>query len=198
MWNQRYSAEHYVYGTEPNDFLAASLEQLPTGRVLCLAEGEGRNAVFLAALGNQVTAVDASSVGLAKARRLAAKHGVEIETLTSDLAELEIEPGAWDLIVSIFAHTPAPLRADLHRRVATGLRPGGVFLLEAYTPDQLRYATGGPPTAELMMTLNALRGELAGLELLHAVERVRPVHEGELHFGDGAVVQVIARRPAGG
>jgi SAM-dependent methyltransferase len=131
MWNQRYSAEHYVYGTEPNDFLAASLEQLPTGRVLCLAEGEGRNAVFLAALGNQVTAVDASSVGLAKARRLAAKHGVEIETLTCDLAELEIEPGAWDLIVSIFAHTPAPLRADLHRRVATGLRPGGVFLLEA-------------------------------------------------------------------
>lgn len=196
MWNQRYAAEHYVYGTSPNDFLAENVDRLPSGRTLCLAEGEGRNAAFLAARGDAVTAVDASEVGLAKAERLARRRGVEIETLACDLAALRIEPGAWDLIVSIFAHVPAALRAELHRRVVAGLRPGGVFLLEAYTPAQLQYATGGPPSAELMMTLDALRDELAGLELIHAIELVRPVHEGELHFGDGAVVQVIARRMA--
>jgi SAM-dependent methyltransferase len=194
MWDQRYDTTEYVYGKEPNDYLAAMADRLPSGRALCLGEGEGRNSVFLAGRGLRVTAVDASGVGLAKARRLAEERRVSVETVQADLADYPIEPAYWDLIVSIFCHVPPQLRADLHRRVAAGLRPGGTFLLEAYTPAQLAYGTGGPPTAELTMDLATLREELAELRLIHAMETVREVHEGRFHFGPGAVVQVLAVR----
>jgi SAM-dependent methyltransferase len=192
MWDQRYDTDEYVYGKEPNDFLSAMADRLPDGRTLCLAEGEGRNAVFLAGRGLQVTAVDSSRVGLAKAAQLAREKRVHVETVHADLADFPIEAASWDLIVSIFCHVPPSLRADLHRRVAAGLRPGGMFLLEAYTPTQLAYGTGGPPTAELTVDLPSLRRELAELRLTHALETVREIHEGRFHSGPGAVVQVLA------
>jgi SAM-dependent methyltransferase len=195
MWDQRYSSDTYVYGTEPNGFLVTAAARLPPGKVLCLGEGEGRNAVWLAAQGHAVTAVDASGVGLRKAQRLAAERGVRVTTVHADLAAFDIEPGAWDGIVSIFCHLPPALRADVHRRCVAGLRPGGVLLLEAYTPRQVGLGTGGPPTAELMMDAETLRTELAGLKLLELRECEREVHEGEFHNGLGAVVQLVARRP---
>lgn len=143
-WNERYDTEEFVYGREPNAFLAGVSAMMPPGDVLCLAEGEGRNAVFLARQGHRVLAVDASAVGLSKAARLAEEHGVRIETLTTDLADLVIEPGRWDAIVSIFCHVPPPVRRVLHRQAVAGLRPGGLFVLEAYTPAQLELRTGGP------------------------------------------------------
>ncbi|MEZ4364511.1 MAG: class I SAM-dependent methyltransferase [Kofleriaceae bacterium] len=195
MWDERYGEAGFAYGDAPNDFLAAQAARLPPGgAILSLAEGEGRNAVYLAGLGLRVTGVDASSVGLAKARELAAARGVTIETVVSDLADFDLGVDRWDGIVSIWCHTPAPLRARLHRAAVAALRPGGVFILEAYTPKQLEYKTGGPRTAELLMSLGALREELAGLELLHAEETVREVHEGRYHDGMSAVVQVVARR----
>lgn len=194
MWDARYHSDDYVYGTAANDFLRSHVDCLPMGRILCLAEGEGRNAVFLAERGFDVTAVDQSSVGLAKAQKLAEDRGVEIVTIVADLAEFHIEPQAWDGVVSIFAHMPAQARRHLHREVVSGLRSGGVLLLEAYRPEQLDYGTGGPPTAELMMDLNGLRAELAGLEFEVATETIREVQEGQLHSGQGAVVQVIARK----
>lgn len=195
LWNERYSAEEYVFGTEPNDFLVEAARNIPPGRVLCLGEGEGRNAVHLAGLGHDVLAVDAAMVGLAKANKLARSRGVTLRTRFADLGRFPIEPGGWDLIVSIFCHMPSEARAGLHQRVAAGLKPGGLFILEAYTPRQLEFGTGGPPVAELMMTLAALREELAGLQFLHAVELDRDVLEGSLHTGRGAVVQVVARKP---
>jgi len=196
MWDERYSAEGYVYGTEPNGFLAAKADRLPAGgRVLCLGEGEGRNAVWLAEQGFEVTAVDASAVGLHKARALAAQRGVRIATVHADLADFVIERGTWDGIVSVFCHLPAALRAAVHRQCVAGLRPGGVLLLEAYTPDQVGRGTGGPPTAELMMDAETLRLELAGLEPLELAETEREIHEGVFHNGIGAVVQVLARKP---
>lgn len=193
-WDQRYSAADFYYGTEPNEFLRAQAAALPPhGRVLCLAEGEGRNAVFLAGLGHAVTAVDGSAVGLQKARRLAAARGTTISTVTADLADYVIEPGSWDAIVSIWCHLPRDMRARVHRACVSGLRPGGIFLLEAYTPRQLAFGTGGPSTAELMPTLAELRGELAGLDLLQAAELERTVHEGQGHHGPSAVVQILAR-----
>ncbi|UTG93273.1 SAM-dependent methyltransferase [Geobacter sulfurreducens] len=194
-WNERYDTEEFVYGREPNAFLAGVSAMMPPGDVLCLAEGEGRNAVFLARQGHRVLAVDASAVGLSKAARLAEEHGVRIETLTTDLADLVIEPGRWDAIVSIFCHVPPPVRRVLHRQAVAGLRPGGLFVLEAYTPAQLELRTGGPPTVELLMTLADLREELAGLEFLQAREIERDVLEGRLHTGRGAVVQIVARKP---
>jgi len=195
MWDERYDTEEYVYGTEPNDFLAEQAKVLAPGRVLCIAEGEGRNAVWLAQQGHEVTAVDGSAVGLAKARRLAAKCGVQVNTVHAELAEFVIEPRSWDLIVSIFGHLPPSLRREVHGRCAAGLRPGGRMILEAYTPRQLRHGTGGPPTAELMMTAEALRGEFPGLEFHLLEERERPVHEGRGHDGTAAVVQLVAVRP---
>ena len=195
IWDQRYVSPDYVYGTEPNEFLAETIRGLNAGgRALCLAEGEGRNAVFLARLGYEVHAVDASAVGLAKAERLARERGAHIVTEVNTLDGYRIHPGAWDLIVSIFCHLPAPVRRTLHREVVAGLRPGGHFVLEAYTPAQLALDTGGPPDAALMMTLAELREELDGLHFELAREVEREVHEGRLHTGRGAVVQVVARR----
>jgi len=195
MWDERYRRDDFVYGKDPNGFLKEASRGLTPGRVLCLAEGEGRNAVFLAEQSHQVTAVDASAVGLAKAERLADERGVTIRTEVSDLAAYRIEEGSWELIVAIFCHLPQPIRAELHRQVVRGLKPGGLFILEGYTPAQLALGTGGPPTKALLMTLTDLQRELAGLDFEHALETEREVIEGCLHTGPGAVVPLIARKP---
>jgi len=194
MWDEEYSVDEYVYGTEPNDFLLSMTGRLKKGRVLCLAEGEGRNAVHLAKEGFAATAVDSSRVGLAKAEKLAGKSGVEIETVLADLADFTIVDNSWDSIVSISCHLPPGLRREIHRGVVAGLRKGGTFLLEAYTPRQLEFGTGGPPSAEFMMDLETLREELSGLKIIHGVEVVRNVVEGFNHTGQGSVVQVLAER----
>jgi hypothetical protein len=194
FWNDRYTGAVHVYGEAPNAFLAEVAPRIPAGPVLCLAEGEGRNAVHLATLGHRATAMDQSAVGLAKARRLAGKRGVKIETVVADLANYSITASAWAGIVAIFAHLPPALRWQVHRAVVAGLQPGGVYVLEAYTPAQLAFDTGGPKSPELLMTLAGLREELSGLELLIAREQEREVIEGTGHTGRGAVVQILARR----
>ena len=195
MWEQRYGTDEYLFGTEPNEFLRTSVSLLPTGSVLCLAEGEGRNAVFLAECGFDVHSVDLTEAGVAKTRRLAEGRGVNVDAAVGDLADFHIGSARYDVIVSIFAHMPPIVRRDLHRRVVVALKPGGIFLLEAYTPQQVGRGTGGPSTPELTMTVDALRAELAGLELIHAEELERDVVEGLGHTGSAAVVQVIARKP---
>ena len=196
MWNERYGTPDYAYSTEPNDFLAAVATRILPGRVLSIADGEGRNGVFLATLGYDVTSVDSSTVGLAKAQRLATARGVKITTIAADLADFEIAPDSWEGIVSIFCHLPPALRRQVHQKVVRGLKPGGLYVLESYSQQQLGRSTGGPSSVELLPTLAALRTELAGLEFLHAVEIERDVHEGVHHNGPSAVVQVIARRPS--
>lgn len=202
MWDERYAAPEYFYGTEPNDLLRSRANVIPKhGRVLCLGEGEGRNAAFLAGLGLDVTALDQSEQGLRKATSLAASRGVSISTIVADLSCHDIEPGAWDAIVSIWCHLPSTLRVRVHAQVVAGLKPGGVFILEAYRPEQLRFGTGGPKDADLLPTLAGLRLELAGLQFEHATEAERDVQEGRGHSGRSAVVQVLARRgdpPASG
>ncbi|MEI6604486.1 MAG: class I SAM-dependent methyltransferase [Verrucomicrobiota bacterium] len=195
FWDDRYAAGEYAYGEAPNTFVAAMAQQIPDGPVLCLAEGEGRNAVSLARLGHHVTAVDQSAMGLAKAQRLAEASGVVIETVHANLDSYRIMPGAWAGVVATFAHLPPALRRKVHAAVVQGLKPGGVFILEAYTPAQLVLGTGGPKVPELLMTLDNLRDELAGLEFVVAREIERDVTEGCFHQGRGAVVQILARRP---
>jgi 2-polyprenyl-3-methyl-5-hydroxy-6-metoxy-1,4-benzoquinol methylase len=195
FWDARFSATDYVYGEAPNDFLASVIDRLPRGRALSLGDGEGRNGVALARAGFTVTTVDASSAGVAKARALAEKSGVTIEALHADLNDHSIAEGAWEVIVSVFCHLPAPLRQKVHRQVVRGLAPGGAFVLEAYTPAQLAYSTGGPKDRAMLYTLDDLRDDLAGLEIVHGVEIERDVREGTFHTGHAAVVQVLARRP---
>jgi len=194
-WDERYSKPGYFYGTEPNDFLREHCALIAEGgNVLCLGEGEGRNAVFLAERGYRVVALDQSTVGLDKATRLAGARRVEIKTIATDLDGYQLEPARWDGIVSIWCHMSWNVRAAVYGRILSGLKPNGTFLLEAYTPEQLRMGTGGPKSADLLPTLAELRNHLNGLDLVHAVERERMVHEGTAHNGMSAVVQVIARR----
>jgi hypothetical protein len=196
-WDQRYAAPEYRYGTEPNTFLKEVAARIPKGPVLCLADGEGRNGVYLAGLRHHVLSVDLSRVGLGKARRLAAERKVTIATLVADLDSFAIAAGAWSGIVSIWAHVLPVTRRRLHRAVVAGLAPGGALVLEAYTPGQQERGTGGPPDPERMMTLAGLGGELTGLRFEIGREVVREVREGDLHQGTSQVVQVLAFKPAG-
>ncbi|MBC2595781.1 class I SAM-dependent methyltransferase [Ruficoccus amylovorans] len=195
MWDERYSESGYAYGTEPNDFLRAEYTRIaPGGRVLCLAEGQGRNAVFLARQGYAVTALDQSPVGLQRAEELARTHGVNIETVTADLADYDLGHG-WDGIVSIFGHTPPPIRKRIHEAIPLALKEGGAYILEAYTPRQLDMpGKGGPPAAqrEFFMSLDVLRRELPALDFVIGREVEREVNEGSCHQGLSSVVQLVA------
>ena len=195
MWNEKYSDPRFIYGTEPNDFLKQSVHHLkPSGKILCIAEGEGRNAVWLAELGFKVTAVDASEVGLNKGQTLAKSKGVKIDWIHADLQHYNPGKQAWDGVVAIFAHLPPELRSQVHADCVESLKAGGVLLLEAYTPEQLRFRTGGPSNPDWLMTPEMLEQELRGLtfERLQKVER--QIIEGIGHTGTGSVVQVIGVR----
>jgi SAM-dependent methyltransferase len=191
MWNERFAEEGFAYGTQPNDFLKQHASRL-TGPVLSLAEGEGRNAVYLATLGLDVTGVDGSEVGLRKAKEFAARHRVKVQTVVSDLAVFDPGPACFHSIVSIFAHMPPDVRRRVHASVSSWLKPGGIFLLEAYTPDQSSRSTGGPRDPDWCMSVASLRNELSGFrfEWLHELER--EVIEGRYHTGPASVVQMIA------
>ena len=198
MWNERYNGAEYVFGTEPNDFLTEVFENIPAGgRVLCLAEGEGRNAVFLAEQGYKVTAMDLSEVGLNKALKLASDNGVDIKIEVADLADYQFGEAQWDGIVSIWAHLPESVRQYVHAQITPALKPAGVFILEAYTEQQLTMdAVGGPPATqkERFGSLAILRTELADLEELIGAEKLRMISEGKRHQGLSAVVQYLGKK----
>jgi SAM-dependent methyltransferase len=193
-WDRRYSAEALPYGTDPNAFLVSQANEIPPGPVLCLAEGYGRNACWLAARGHAVTAVEQSGMALQRGEALAHERGVQVAFVQGDLTDFDLGTNAWSGIVSIFAHLPPALRKDVHARVVRALAPGGVYVLEAYSPAQLGFATGGPRDTELLMTRDGLLGELAGLEPVLAQEIEREVLEGTYHKGRAAVVQFVGRK----
>ena len=193
MWNDRYATADFVYGIEPNAFLVQNAGLL-VGPILSIAEGEGRNAVFLASLGFDVLGVDGSEVGLAKAQRLAASRGVTIRTEVVDLATYEPPELAFGSVVSISAHLPSVLRKRLHGLVERCLRPGGLILLEAYTPAQLARDTGGPQDVDMLMTRAELEQEFPHCEPILSQEIEREVIEGKFHTGMASVVQFIARK----
>jgi SAM-dependent methyltransferase len=196
QWNSRFDQDEFAYGTEPNTFLRDMAERLvPSADVLSLGDGEGRNGVHLARQGHRVTAVDIAEAGLGKARRLAARHGVSVETVHADLAEFDLGTERWHAVVSIFCHLPSALRRQVLAGAVRGLRPGGLLILEGYTPRQLRHGTGGPKDPDLLLEPDTLREELAGLELTHFIEVEREIREGMLHTGTAAVLQVVARKP---
>jgi 2-polyprenyl-3-methyl-5-hydroxy-6-metoxy-1,4-benzoquinol methylase len=196
FWDQRYSNEALVYGEAPNEFLAHLADRLPKkGAALDIGAGEGRNALFLASLGLDVLAVDQSSVGMQKAQRLAKDRGLTLRTQAADLTDFDVLPGSFDVVSSIFVHLPTPLRAAVHTRVHSWLKPGGVFVLEAYAPDQIARNTGGPKDPAMLASLETILAELDGLKIEHQAKLLRVVAEGIFHSGEASVVQVIARKP---
>lgn len=195
FWDQRYSGDDLAYGRAPNEFLSLMADRLPTsGHALDIGAGEGRNALFLASRGLHVLAVDQSHVGMQKAQRLAHERGLTLLTQAADLRYFDAERESFDVISSIFVHLPPALRAAVHERVGAWLKPGGVFLLEAYAPDQIGRGTGGPKDPLLLASLEVIVGELLGLEIEHQAALVRNVSEGRFHTGEASVVQVLARK----
>ena len=193
MWNERYATDELAYGTEPNSFLVQNANLL-TSPVLSLAEGEGRNAVFLASLGLDVLGVDASDVGLAKAQRLAASRGLTIRTEVADLASYEPPENHYGSVISISAHLPSKVRSTFYPHVERSLKPGGIILLEAYAKAQISRNTGGPKDLDLLVDLADLQQQFPNCEPLLAQEIEREVIEGKFHTGLACVVQFIARK----
>lgn len=194
MWDERYDSEGWAYGLEPNDFLRASVRVLQSP-VLCLASGEGRNAVWLAEQGLEVHGVDGSDVGVNKTLKLAAERRVVVRAVHADLADFDLGEARWGSIVAIFAHLPPPLRQQVAARCVAALRPGGTYVSELYTPRQLPLKTGGPPVAAMLYEPEDVRQELAGLVFDRLEEVERDVVEGRYHTGRAATVQVVARKP---
>lgn len=195
MWNQRYADDDYIYGTEPNSFLAEHAGLL-SDPVLSLAEGEGRNAVFLASLGFSVHGIDGSEVGLAKAQTLAHSKGVEIQTEVADLGLFEPPENHYGSVISISAHLPSGIRNRLYPLVEHCLKPNGIILLEAYSENQITRDTGGPKDIDMLMTCAKVEREFPNCEPLLMRELEREVCEGKYHTGLASVIQFIARKRA--
>lgn len=199
-WNQRFAdaGDEFVFGEAPNHFLREQAGRIPAGaRVLAVADGEGRNSVFLAARGHAVHAVDFSSVALAKARRLAAREGVSIDFEEADVLAWEWPAEAYDAVVAIFVQFATPAeRGPLFQRLRDALRPGGVLLLHGYAPKQVEFGTGGPPDPAHMYTEAMLRYAFAGLEILVLRSYEQVIREGRGHGGRSALIDLVARRPA--
>jgi len=194
MWEDRYKNDEFFYGTQPNDFLKAQVSHLPKGgRILCVAEGEGRNAVFLVQEGFQVTGVDYSEAGRSKALKLAQIRNITIQYDVADLANYNFGVEKWDGVVSIFNHLPEPLRAHVLQSVKRALKPDGVFLIEGYNPKQLQYKTGGPSTVEMLYTQDILRQHF-GANWLLLEDAERDIQEGTGHSGQSSVVHGVWRK----
>ncbi len=194
-WNERYGEDAYHYGTAPNAWLASQGWRLPrTGDALAIADGEGRNGVWLAEQGLATTSLDQSSRGLDKARALAQQRGVTLATLQADLAHFEWPHAAYDVMASIYVHLPAALRARTHAGCAQALRPGGLLILEAFAPEQMQCHSGGPRDPALLYTAELLRGDFPGLEILELLSGEVLLAEGRGHSGPGRVVRLLAQR----
>lgn len=200
FWDDRFAEPGYKYGTAANAFLREQAERMPAGcQVLVPGDGEGRNGVWLAEQGHQVTAVDYSEVGLTKARALAAGRGsavaARLYTQLADLADWAPAPGAFDALVLVFCHLPSALRRVAHPRLADGLKPGGWLILEAFHPTQLGRSSGGPKDVDMLYTLADLRADFGErFDEVLGVETEVLLDEGPGHQGAGVVTRFVGRR----
>ena len=199
MWSTRYrnAGEDYVFGTVPNRFLAAQSALLSAGsNALSVADGEGRNAVWLAEQGVHGTATGISPVALEKARKLAAGRHVEVDFVLADAVSWDYPQAAFDFVVAIFIQFADPVQRErIFAGMVRTLRPGGHLILQGYTPKQLEYRTGGPSAVENLYTADMLRTAFAGLEILHLQEYEDVLDEGLGHKGQSALVGLVARKP---
>jgi SAM-dependent methyltransferase len=197
MWNKRFSAPGFLFGTEPNGWLKEHAGAWSPGqRVLCIADGEGRNSVWLAQRGLRVDAFDISEVALRKARRYAQDHGVEVDFAQADIAAVAWPHQVYDGVAAIFFQFAGPgLRGRIFEGLVRCLKPGGTLVLQGYTPKQLEYRTGGPGAESHMYTPQLLREAFAGLEILELREYEEDLAEGTAHHGRSALIGLVARKP---
>jgi len=195
-WNRRFEAPGFVFGTEPNAWLRDHAAHWQEGQqVLCVADGEGRNSVWLARRGLRVDAFDIAEVGVAKARSFAASAGVSVNYSVANCDSHFWTEAAYDGVAAIFVQFADPaLRARLFAHIERSLRPGGTLVLQGYTPRQLEYKTGGPSIASHLYTETLLRDAFSGMDILELREYEAELSEGAGHNGRSALVGMVARR----
>ncbi|WP_423127108.1 class I SAM-dependent methyltransferase [Gaoshiqia sp. Z1-71] len=192
FWNERYAAEEYAYGTEPNDFLKQELDRLKPGKILLPGEGEGRNAVYAARQGWQVLAFDSSSEGKKKAEKLAVLHQVSINYLIDHYDEIELPVHEFDCLALIYTHMPAAERREYHRKLAASLKPGGTLILEGFSKEQIHNDTGGPKSVEMLFSREELEADFSEFFKLSISQLDLDIREGLYHNGKASVIQLVA------
>ncbi|MCH8557288.1 MAG: methyltransferase domain-containing protein [Balneolia bacterium] len=197
FWDERYGNEAFAYGTEPNEFLKSQLTGMEPGRILFPAEGEGRNAVYAAELGWEVSAFDISEQGRLKAEELAEKKHVEISYDVCSVQDSWYDPESFDAVVLIFAHFPAELRRSFHRKLAEYLKPGGVLILEGFTKEHLEYSknnptAGGPKNVYMLFAAKEIESDFEGFDFKMLTEQETNLNEGLYHVGNAHVLRAVA------
>ena len=195
--NQRFSGPDFLFGRAPNAYLQSKATLLPAkGSALCVADGEGRNSVWLAAQGLDVQAFDISDVGVAKARRLALDSGVTVDFAVADCDQWHWVPQSHDVVAAIFIQFADPaMRQRLFANMAQALKPGGLFILQGYTPRQLEFKTGGPGQLSHLYTAELIADAFKGLDTIELVEYEADLSEGSQHAGRSALLGFVARKP---
>ncbi|MGG3798735.1 class I SAM-dependent methyltransferase [Metabacillus fastidiosus] len=195
QWDTRFQNETFVYGTEPNIFLAEMQKKLQlSGEALAIAEGEGRNAVFLAEQGMNVTAWDYAKSGLNKTEKLAKQRGVTVRTELVDLNEAKWEKERWDQIVCVFGHFSKNLRTKTLQGVKEAVKQGGYFITEVYSTYQIPYKSGGPQDVELLYSPEEFLQTFSDWRIVHFFIGEVTRHEGELHNGLSHVIQFVGQK----
>lgn len=194
FWNKRFSDTTYAYGEAPNTFLKQQLTNIKPGKILFPAEGEGRNAVFAATQGWQVTAFDPSTEGKKKAELLADKHNVKINYQIAGYENMEFSDNSFDCIVLIFAHMPSALRRVVHKKLLNYLKPGGVIILEGFSKQQINNNTGGPQSLDYLFSKEELQNDFDELKSLEISELERLLDEGPFHQGKASVVCLFGEK----
>lgn len=193
FWDERYDTKEFVYGKQPNALFREFVDKTPSGDLLLPAEGEGRNAVYAALKGWNVTAFDFSEKAQKKAMKLAREYNVSIDYRISSIDDFSYT-GYFDAVALVFVHLPPETRQGMHRKLINFLKPGGYFLMEAFSKKQVHYNTGGPKDHSLLYNGQELLEDLKSLELVHYKEKLRSLSEGYYHKGEAEVIQLIARK----
>ncbi len=195
FWDERFSGDEYIYGTEPNEFFKTEIDKLEPGRALFLGEGEGRNSVYAATLGWKVDAVDFSRAGKHKALALAKRKNAEINYTVADLKDFTPPESSYDLVVIIFLHLHEELRKEVHAKAIAALKPGGRIILEVFDKDQLKYRSGGPPNIELLYSLEDVYTDFQDLEIEKFSKEIIELNESRHHSGKACVVRYVGIKP---
>jgi cyclopropane fatty-acyl-phospholipid synthase-like methyltransferase len=197
FWNKRFNTPDYIFGKAPNEYLQAQawLHLKKGDSVLCVADGEGRNSVWLAKQGMRVDAFDLSEIALSKAVALATEEAVQVQFSLASSDTWEWEPNQYDAVVGIFIQFANPvMRARLFAQMASTLRPGGVLIIQGYTPKQLEFKTGGPSILEHLYTDDMIRNLIGDLEVIDLCVYEKSLSEGPKHTGMSALLGLVARK----
>nr|TFG52093.1 MAG: class I SAM-dependent methyltransferase [Hyphomicrobiales bacterium] len=198
-WNARYAIRDYVFGTAPNAFLKAETRRLKPGTtVLTVADGEGRNGVYLAEKGMKVHSIDFADNAIAKARRLATARNVSMQIENADVLNWNWPENFYDAVVAIFIQfAPPEERAKLFANMKRAVKPGGLILMEGYGPKQMEYKTGGPDILEQLTTRELLEESFSDWDIIDIAEYDCEIDEGKRHSGMSALIDLVAQKPRG-